>query len=167
MRSPSAASFAVPPSVSCYGTTSTATAANTEYFSLKIAKIRSFPAPFEHRRNVSLSSPRTNPGIEDAALRTVRIILPYHLRNLAHAGTELVLKVAEPVTMQRVLDALEAAYPMLCGTIREYETGQRRAFLRFFACEEDWSHEPLDAALPQAVAEGREPLVILGAIAGG
>ena len=76
-------------------------------------------------------------------------------------------EVAEPVTMRRVLDALEAAYPMLRGTIREYETGKRRAFLRFFACEEDWSHEPVDASLPRAVAEGKEPLLIIGAIAGG
>jgi hypothetical protein len=69
--------------------------------------------------------------------------------------------------MRRVLDALEAAYPMLRGTIREYETGQRRAFLRFFACEEDWSHEPVDKALPPAVSDGKEPLLVIGAIAGG
>ncbi len=99
--------------------------------------------------------------------RTIRVILPYHLRNLAHVGAEVALTVAEPVTMRRVLDALEATYPMLRGTIREYETGKRRAFLRFFACEEDWSHEPVDAWLPRAVAEGKEPLLILGAIAGG
>jgi len=98
---------------------------------------------------------------------SIRVILPYHLRNLAHVGNEVALGVSEPVTMRRVLDALEAAYPMLRGTIREYETGQRRAFLRFFACEEDWSHEPLDKWLPRAVAEGKEPLLILGAIAGG
>jgi hypothetical protein len=100
-------------------------------------------------------------------MSSVRVVLPYHLRNLAHVGTEVALAVAEPVTMRRVLDALEAAYPMLRGTIREYETGQRRAFLRFFACEEDWSHEPLDAELPRAVTEGKEPLLIVGAIAGG
>ena len=109
----------------------------------------------------------TNPATKPAAPRTIRVILPYHLRNLAHVGTELAIEVAEPVTMRRVLDALEAAYPMLRGTIREYETGQRRPFLRFFACEEDWSHEPLDAELPTAIAEGREPLLIIGAIAGG
>jgi hypothetical protein len=97
----------------------------------------------------------------------VRVILPYHLRNLARVGAEVALEVAEPVTVRRVLDALEAAYPMLRGTIREYETGQRRAFLRFFACEEDWSHEPVDAELPRAVVEGAEPLLIIGAIAGG
>jgi hypothetical protein len=101
------------------------------------------------------------------AQRTIRVILPYHLRNLAHVGPEVALKVVEPVTMRRVLDALEAAYPMLRGTIREYETGQRRAFLRFFACEEDWSHESVDVWLPRAVAEGKEPLLIIGAIAGG
>jgi hypothetical protein len=100
-------------------------------------------------------------------MSSLRVVLPYHLRNLAHVGTEVALEVAEPVTMRRVLDSLEAAYPMLGGTIREYETGQRRAFLRFFACEEDWSHEPLDADLPRAVAEGKEPLLIIGAIAGG
>ncbi len=99
--------------------------------------------------------------------RTIRVILPYHLRNLAHVGAEVALEVAEPVTMRRVLDALEAAYPMLRGTIREYETGKRRAFLRFFACEEDWSHESVDAWLPRAVADGKEPLLIIGAIAGG
>jgi len=100
-------------------------------------------------------------------MSSLRVVLPYHLRNLAHVGVEVALEVAEPVTMRRVLDALEAAYPMLRGTVREYETGQRRAFLRFFACEEDWSHEPLDADLPRAVAEGKEPLLIIGAIAGG
>lgn len=100
-------------------------------------------------------------------LRSVRVILPYHLRNLAHVGAEIALEVAEPVTVRRLLDALEDAYPMLRGTIREYETGQRRAFLRFFACEEDWSHESVDAELPRAVAEGKEPVLIIGAIAGG
>jgi hypothetical protein len=97
----------------------------------------------------------------------VRVILPYHLRTLARVDGEVALEVGEPVTVRRVLDALEGGYPMLCGTIREYGTGQRRAFLRFFACEEDWSHEAVDAELPRAVAEGREPLLILGAIAGG
>jgi sulfur-carrier protein len=98
---------------------------------------------------------------------TIRVILPYHLRNLAHVGVEVVLQVVEPVTIRRVLDALETAYPMLRGTIREYETGQRRPFLRFFACAEDWSLEPVDALLPPAVAEGKEPLLVIGAIAGG
>jgi len=98
---------------------------------------------------------------------TIRVILPYHLRNLAHVGAEVALQVAEPVTIRRVLDALETAYPMLRGTIREYETGERRAFLRFFACAEDWSLESVDALLPRAVAEGNEPLLVIGAIAGG
>jgi hypothetical protein len=98
---------------------------------------------------------------------TVRVALPYHLRNLAHVEGDVVLEVNAPVTLRAVLDALEVRYPMLRGTIREYETGQRRAFLRFFACEEDWSLESPDKALPDAVAAGKEPLLILGAIAGG
>jgi len=101
----------------------------------------------------------------------IRLVLPQHLRTLAGMGpevsAELALEVDAPVTMRRVLDALEARYPMLRGTIREYGTGQRRAFLRFFACEEDWSLEGMDAELPGAVAEGKEPLLIIGAIAGG
>jgi hypothetical protein len=97
----------------------------------------------------------------------VRVALPYHLRTLARVGAEVELEVAAPVTARRVLDALEARYPMLRGTIRAYETGERRAFLRFFACEEDWSHAGMDAELPEQVAKGEEPLIILGAIAGG
>jgi hypothetical protein len=102
-----------------------------------------------------------------AERHTIRVGLPFHLRNLAGVGHEISLEVAAPVTIARVLDALEAAYPMLRGTIREYETGQRRAFLRFFACQEDLSHEGMDAALPSDVVQGREPLLIIGAIAGG
>jgi hypothetical protein len=98
---------------------------------------------------------------------TVRVGLPYHLRNLAHVEGDVQLEVAAPVTLRAVLNALEARYPMLRGTIREYETGQRRAFLRFFACEEDWSLESHDKPLPDSVASGKEPLLILGAIAGG
>ena len=97
----------------------------------------------------------------------IRVVLPYHLRTLSGTGDEVTLEVGAPVTVRRVFDVLEARYPMLGGTIREYGTGQRRAFLRFFACEEDWSHEGMDAELPAAVAEGREPLLIIGAIAGG
>ncbi|MDR3773314.1 MAG: MoaD/ThiS family protein [Terracidiphilus sp.] len=97
----------------------------------------------------------------------MRVVLPQHLRTLAGVSAEVALEVAAPITIRRVLDALEAQSPVLRGTIRDYGTGQRRAFLRFFACEEDWSHEPLDAELPAAVAEGREPLLIVGAIAGG
>ena len=106
-------------------------------------------------------------SLPDQTPLTIRVILPYHLRNLAHVGAEVAVQVAEPVTVRRVLDALETAYPMLRGTIREYETGQRRAFLRFFACTEDWSLEPVDAPLPRAIAEGQEPLLVIGAIAGG
>jgi hypothetical protein len=97
----------------------------------------------------------------------IRVVLPQHLRTLAHIDAEILLEVAAPVTVRSVLDELESRYPMLCGTIREYGTGQRRAFLRFFACEEDWSHESMDAELPTPVAEGKEPLTIIGAIAGG
>ncbi len=93
--------------------------------------------------------------------------MPQHLRTLAHTGSEVSLDVAPPVTLRSVLDALEARYPMLRGTIRDHVTGQRRPFLRFFACEEDLSHEPLDAPLPEAVSSGSEPLLIIGAIAGG
>ena len=84
----------------------------------------------------------------------IRIILPYHLRTLAQVKGEIELHVPEPVTARTVLDALEARYPVLCGTIRDHQTLERRAFLRFFACEEDWSHESMDAPLPEAVAAG-------------
>ncbi len=97
----------------------------------------------------------------------IRIVLPQHLRTLAHAEQEVTLEVDGPVTQGSVLDALEARYPMLRGTIRDQVTQQRRPFLRFFACEEDLSHEPPDAPLPQAVASGKEVLLIIGAIAGG
>ena len=97
----------------------------------------------------------------------VRVTLPYHLRNLARVEGDLLLPVVPPVTLRAVLDAIESRYPMLRGTIRDYQTGQRRAFLRFFACAEDWSLASLDAPLPEAVADGDEPLLILGAIAGG
>jgi molybdopterin synthase sulfur carrier subunit len=97
----------------------------------------------------------------------IRLILPPHLRTLAHVGSEVVIEVAAPVTQRSVLDALEARYPMLRGTIRDHVTQERRAFLRFFACEEDLTHEPPDAPLPEAVASGKEPFVVLGAIAGG
>ena len=107
----------------------------------------------------------TNPAIEPAL--SIRVVLPQHLRTLANTSAEIALEVPAPVTVRRVLDALDARYPMLRCTIREHETGKRRAFMRIFACEEDWSHEPTDKDLPQAVAEGREPLLILGAIAGG
>jgi sulfur-carrier protein len=97
----------------------------------------------------------------------IRVILPQHLRTLAHAGSEVTLEVEGPITQRSVLDALEARYPMLRGTIRDQVTQERRPFLRFFACEEDLSHESPDAPLPEAVVSGKEPLLIIGAIAGG
>jgi molybdopterin synthase sulfur carrier subunit len=97
----------------------------------------------------------------------IRVILPYHLRTLATVGKEVAIDVAGTVTQRSVLDALEARYPMLRGTIRDQVTGQRRAMLRFFACEQDLSHESPDAPLPDAVASGAEPFWIVGAIAGG
>ena len=93
--------------------------------------------------------------------------LPYHLRTLAQVTGEVMVEVEGGVTQRSVLDAVEAQYPMLRGTIREHGTLQRRAFLRFFACEEDLSHEDPDAPLPEAVASGREPFLVIGAIAGG
>jgi hypothetical protein len=100
-------------------------------------------------------------------MKTIRIVLPFHLRNLAQVGNEVTLEVAPPVTQRSVLDALEASYPMLRGAIRDHDTLQRRAFLRFFACQEDLSHESPDAALPDDVISGKEPFIVIGAIAGG
>jgi sulfur-carrier protein len=97
----------------------------------------------------------------------IRVVLPPHLRTLAHVRSEVQLEVQGQVTQRSVLDALEASYPMLRGTIRDHVTQQRRPFLRFFACEEDLSHEQPDAPLPEAVVSGKEPLLIVGAIAGG
>jgi molybdopterin synthase sulfur carrier subunit len=97
----------------------------------------------------------------------IRVMLPQHLRTLAHVGTEVSIEVEGAITLRSVLDALEAAYPMLRGTIRDHVTLQRRPFLRFFACEEDLSHEPPETPLPAAVVSGAEPLTIIGAIAGG
>ncbi len=97
----------------------------------------------------------------------VRIILPYHLKMLAKIIGEVELDVAAPVTLRAVLDALESHYPMLCGTIRDQTTGVRRPMLRFFACEQDFSNEPPNAQLPAEIAAGTEPLLIVGAIAGG
>jgi sulfur-carrier protein len=98
---------------------------------------------------------------------TVRIELPQHLRTLAHVGNEVPIEVEGPVTQRSVLDALEARYPMLKGAIRDHVTKERRAFLRFFACQEDLTHESPDAPLPEAVASGKEPFLVIGAIAGG
>jgi molybdopterin synthase sulfur carrier subunit len=97
----------------------------------------------------------------------IRVILPPHLRNLAQVRGDVELNVEGPITQRAILDALEARYPMLRGTIRDHATQQRRVFLRFFACEEDLSHEPPDAPLPDAVASGKEPFIVIGAIAGG
>jgi sulfur-carrier protein len=97
----------------------------------------------------------------------IRVVLPAHLRKLAHVDGEVQVEVAGPVTQRTVLDAVEARYPMLRGTIRDHTTQQRRAFVRFFACEQDLSHESPDAPLPDAVASGREAFMVIGAIAGG
>ena len=97
----------------------------------------------------------------------IRVVLPPHLRTLAHVKCEVQLEVAGPVTRAAVLDALEARYPMLRGTIRDHGSERRRPFLRFFACERDLTHEPPDAPLPDAVAAGAEPFLVIGAIAGG
>jgi sulfur-carrier protein len=97
----------------------------------------------------------------------IRVVLPPHLRTLAHAGSEVSVEVHGEITPRSVLDALEASYPMLRGTIRDHVTLERRPFLRFFACGEDWSLEPPDHPLPEAVACGTEPFLVVGAIAGG
>src|SRR5216683_3606453 len=97
----------------------------------------------------------------------IRVVLPMHLRTLARVGAEVQVEVEGPVTQRSVLDAVEARFPMLRGTIRDHVTGQRRPFLRFFACEEDLSLEPPDSPLPEAVVSGKEPFFIIGAMAGG
>jgi len=97
----------------------------------------------------------------------IRVVLPPHLRTLAHVENEATLEVAAPVTLRALLDALEARYPMLRGTIRDHVTQQRRPFLRYFACEQDLSHDPPDTLLPDAILQGKEPFIVLGAIAGG
>ena len=97
----------------------------------------------------------------------IRVQLPAHLRVIAKVDGEVKLDVSEPVTQRSVIDALEARYPTLRGTIRDHVTSVRRPFIRFYACEEDLSHEPLDAPLPQEVATGREPYLVIGAMSGG
>jgi hypothetical protein len=97
----------------------------------------------------------------------IRVVLPFHLRTLAHIDGEVTLEVEGQATQRSVLDALEARYPMLCGTIRDHGTRKRRPFLRFFACQQDLSHDSPDAPLPEAVATGAEPFLVVGAIAGG
>src|ERR1035438_4728756 len=102
-----------------------------------------------------------------ADAKVIRVTLPQHLRTLAQVRGDVELEVEAPITQRSILDALEARYPMLRGTIRDHDTLQRRPFLRFFACAEDWSHQPPDASLPDAVVSGKEPFIIIGAIAGG
>ncbi len=101
----------------------------------------------------------------------VRVVIPFHLRNLAHVDGDVLLDLAavggEPITIKRVLDALEDRHPMLRGTIRDHGSLQRRPFIRFFVCGKDWSHDPHDKLLPIEVTEGREPFMVIGAIAGG
>ncbi len=97
----------------------------------------------------------------------IRVVIPHHLRQLANTGKEVQLAVEGPLTQRSVLDALEAQYPMLRGTIRDHSTHERRAFIRFFACEQDLSHQPPDDPLPDAVVSGAEPFLIIGAMAGG
>ncbi len=97
----------------------------------------------------------------------IRVELPYHLRNLAGIDREVTLDLQPPATLNAVLDALEVKHPAIAGTIRDHTTKQRRPLIRFYACQEDLSHEPPDAALPDAVAQGHEPLIIVGAISGG
>lgn len=97
----------------------------------------------------------------------IRVVLPAHLRNLAHVTGEVCLDLTGPVTQRQVLDTIEERYPMLLGTIRDRRSGRRRPFVRFYACEEDLSNEPPDAPLPEEVSAGKEPFIILGAMAGG
>lgn len=97
----------------------------------------------------------------------IRVVLPYHLRTLAKIDGEVRVEVAGAVTPRSVLDALEERYPVLRGTIRDHDTGNRRAYVRYFACEEDVSHEPPETPLPDAVATGREPFIVIGAVSGG
>lgn len=97
----------------------------------------------------------------------IRVVLPYHLRNLAGTNTEVHLQIEGRITQRSVLDALETKYPVLRGTIRDHTTKERRAFLRFFVCSEDWTHHAPDTPLPEAIVKGEEPFLIVGAIAGG
>jgi hypothetical protein len=109
----------------------------------------------------------TDPTPLTGATRAVRVVLPAHLRKLSRSDGELVLEVAEPVTVARVLDVLEARHPVLRGTIRDHVTHRRRPFVRFFACGQDLSHDSTDDVLPDAIVRGDEPLLVVGAMAGG
>ena len=97
----------------------------------------------------------------------IRIVMPFHLQNLAQIGPEILLDIEAPVTQNSILDAIEVRYPMLCGTIRDHVTKKRRPLLRYFACEKDLSHEPPETPLPEAIVTGAEPFIIWGAVAGG
>ena len=97
----------------------------------------------------------------------IRVVLPFHLRNLARVGSEVELDIPKPITVRAVIDRLEAQYPVLCGTVRDHDTLKRRPFVRFFSCKEDLSLESPDTLLPDAVANGEEPFLIIGAMAGG
>jgi molybdopterin synthase sulfur carrier subunit len=97
----------------------------------------------------------------------IRVIIPYHLKTLAQVSGELQLDVPAPITLRAILDALESRYPMLRGTIRDHTTGKRRDFIRFYACEQDFSNEPPDSPLPEKITTGAEPFLVVGAIAGG
>ena len=111
---------------------------------------------------------RANPWISCLnQLPMIRVVLPFHLRNLARVDGEVLVDVPEPITVGAVLDAVEAAYPMLRGTIRDHGTKKRRPFIRYFACKEDLSLEPLETRLPEAVISGKEPFLVVGAMAGG
>lgn len=109
--------------------------------------------------------PRQTQNLTETAM--IRVVLPAHLRTLAKCDWEVNLEVAAPVTVRSVLNALEGRYPMLCGTIRDHSTQERRPFLRFFACEQDITHNSPDAPLPDEIASGKEPFYVIGAIAGG
>jgi len=111
--------------------------------------------------------PTSRPPGAAPPTRTIRVVLPTHLRRLAQVDGEVTLELEGPITPRAILDALEARYPALRGTVRDQATHQRRAFVRFFACQEDLSHEPDDTPLPDAVARGAEPFLIIGAVAGG
>jgi sulfur-carrier protein len=116
---------------------------------------------------VKLLAARYERRFTDDGVEMIRVILPQHLRTLARVHGEVTLDVVAPATVDSVLDALETRYPMLRGTIRDHTTKRRRPFIRFFACEEDLSHQPTDSSLPLAVTRSEEPLLIIGAMAGG
>ena len=129
-----------------------------------MARVKIVSFPFVHEPRVV---PQGSYGVREMSSKMIRVTLPHHLRTLAHVGAEMTVEIEGAVTLRAVLDAIEERYPMLRGAIRDHVTLERRPFLRFFACEEDLSHEPAGMVLPEAVASGKEPLLIIGAIAGG